>query len=103
MPVCGGVHEKARDTVGKRRVSSVRKQAHGVRNRSGKASIGGDSWHGAMALPRDFDIAGCSDKPTGQQVLVRYVKLHRNLREERKIFAEELKKIVEEGLGNDSS
>ncbi len=59
--------------------------------------------HVTGAECRDFDIAGCSDKPTGQQVLVRYVNLHRNLREERKDFAEELKKIVEEGLGDGSS
>ena len=58
--------------------------------------------HVTGAECRDFDIAGCSDKPTGQQVLVRYVKLHRNLREERKDFAEELKKIVEEGLRSSS-
>ncbi len=51
----------------------------------------------------DFDIAGCSDKPTGQQVLVRYVNLHRNLRKERECLAGELGEIVEEGLRDTST
>ena len=54
--------------------------------------------HVSGAKPRAYDIAGCSNKPTGQQVLVRYVNLHRNLREKRKDLAGELKEIVEEGL-----
>ena len=47
----------------------------------------------------DFDIEGGKNEPTGQQILVRYVNLHRNLRKDRQCLAEELKEIVGEGLG----
>ncbi len=54
--------------------------------------------HVARAECQDFDIAGCSDKPTGQQILVRYVHLHRNLRKNRESLAKELMKIITQAL-----
>ena len=50
------------------------------------------------AEDRDFKIIDRSNEPSGQQILLRYVHLHRNLRANRESLAEELKNIVTQAL-----
>ncbi len=54
--------------------------------------------HVAGVENRDFEIIDRSNERTGQQILVRHVHLHRNLRANRESLAEELKNIVTQAL-----
>ncbi len=54
--------------------------------------------HVSGAENRDFKIIDRSNEPSGQQILVRYVHLHRNLRANRESLAKELMKIVTQAL-----